>query len=59
MTHPPMLHFCGIGGFFINFKKALDKVQKIGQVALKTFLRRLTDEKLSWIFEKYAELCNS
>ena len=54
-----MLHFCGIGGFFINFKKALDKVQKIGQVALKTFLRGLTDEKLSCIFEKYAELCNS
>lgn len=54
-----MLRFCSIGGFFINFKKALDKVQKIGQVALKTFLRGLTDEKLSCIFEKYAELCNS
>ena len=54
-----MLYFYGIGGFFINFKKALDKVQKIGQVALKTFLRRLTDEKSSCLFEKYAELCDS
>ena len=53
-----MLRFCGIGGFFINLKKALDKVQKIGQVALKTFLRRLTDEKLSCTFEKFTELRN-
>ena len=54
-----MLRFCGIGGFFINFKKALDKVQKIGQVALKAFLRRLADEKLSCTFEKFTELYNS
>lgn len=54
-----MLRFFGIGGFFIKLKKVLDKVQKFGQVALKTFLRRLTDEKLSRTFEKFAELCDS
>ena len=39
------------GAFFLRFsEKVLDKKVKIGQAALKAFLRRATDEKLPEIY---------
>ena len=45
------------GAFFLRFsQKGLDKLEIIGQAALKAFLRRTTDEELPEANEKHAAL---
>ena len=47
------------GAFFLCFsEKGLDKSRKIGQAALKAFLRRATDEELPEANKKHSALCD-